>query len=180
MYEVDLIRVWSGWSHWIKPNNIDCWLWDQAYRLGLHDLLLLPSGHSRRCNNTLYMYESDLLWVWSGWCHTYFSLTTWYKWRTSAILTPWDQAYIRLRSEIASIRPLATAEGVETHYFMYNVDLLWVWSGWVASIISKHLLQVSNPENLLLLFDCETKNVSCILKPLATVEGAETLFVGMK
>jgi hypothetical protein len=49
--------------------------------------------------------------------------------------------------------------------YMYEVDLIWVWSGWGASIITYSMLQVRDQVNLLLL-PCETKHISgwgCVL-----------------
>jgi hypothetical protein len=40
--------------------------------------------------------------------------------------------------EVISFWPLATIEGAESHY-MHDEDMLWVWSGWGASIITHNL-----------------------------------------
>jgi hypothetical protein len=68
--------------------------------------------------------------------------------------------------------------------YMYDDDLLWVWSGWDAAIIIYSLIQVRNQVNHLLLilhlsqsrYQCE---VASIWLP-ATIEGIETLYICMK
>jgi hypothetical protein len=66
--------------------------------------------------------------------------------------------------------------------YMYDKDLQWVWSGWVALIISNNsMTQVRSHQGISYCHhcDCETKHISgcwgCILMTTAAVESAEIL-----
>jgi hypothetical protein len=56
----------------------------------------------------------------------------------------------RYQVGVASLWALATIQGAETLY-IYEEDLLWVWRGWGASIITYSMIQVRNQETLLVL-----------------------------
>ena len=68
--------------------------------------------------------------------------------------------------------PLATVAGAETHYICSN--LLWVWSGWGASIITYRMIQCQNPTQsltppmwledsmLISVWDCILVTTGCV------------------
>ena len=106
-----------------------------TYISGWH-CILTPTNHSMRCWNTLYIYEIDLVWVWTGW--------------GASIIT---YSMMQARNQVNCLRPLLYLSKAisgwscnfmtTSHcsrcwntFYMYEVNLLWVWSGWDASIIA--------------------------------------------
>jgi len=48
-------RISNWWWFYLSQEQISGW-----------DFILMTTSHSSRCRKSLYMYEEDLLWVWSG------------------------------------------------------------------------------------------------------------------
>ena len=125
----------------------------------------MTTSHSRRCWNTLHMYEADLIWVWIGWGVSIIACSMiQVSYQENLLLLPlwlWAQSYIRFG---LSSWPIATIEHTETHYicmkmilmttshsrrcwntiyiYMYDNVLIWVWSGWVVLTITYNMIQV--------------------------------------
>ena len=114
---------------------LSLWLWDQANTAIGWDWFIWPPAtvdnattlhtHSRSC-----MHKEDLLWVSNVWGA---SIITWsiLQVRTQVNLLPhlmWNTAYIS-----AGLHPNDRKRCWNTLY-MYEEDLLWVWSVWGASI----------------------------------------------
>ena len=114
-----LPTTWSKWeTKWISYDlRLPSGLWDQAYiRLELH----LTVSCNIKCWNTLYMYEEDQMWVWSGSGASIISeLMLQAKDQVNRLLLPlWlrVQAYRYQVVEAASLRPLAAIERAEMYY----------------------------------------------------------------
>ena len=119
----------------------------------------MTTSHSRRCWNTIYMYDVDLTWVWSGWGvqnHNLQHITSKKQIESPTTTTETVRPIIH-QVGVASSWPLSTVEAAETLY-MYDEDLLWVWSGWGAPIISYSTLQVRNPYYCY-HWDCDPKHI---------------------
>jgi hypothetical protein len=82
----------------------------------------------------------------------------------------------KYQAEVASLGPPATVEGANTLY-MYGVDLIWVWSGWDASIITYSILQVVDSLTAVTVTVIVKPNQVGVasLWPLTAVGGAEVL-----
>ena len=145
VYEVDLIWVWSGWGILIISHSIYKWetewitsitetstLSDQ---ISLWGWILMIPGQSGRCWNTLYIYKVNLQWVWSGWdapITTHSMLQVQEQERNWVYLLP-DQA----KSGWGCILMIAGhSGGCWNTVYMYNKDLVWVWSDLGVSIIT--------------------------------------------
>jgi hypothetical protein len=126
----------------------------------------MPTSHNRRCGNTIYMYEDNLLWVWSRWgasiitCSMIQSKT---KSKRISNNSHWAVRPSIYQVRVGSLWPLATVNTI----YMYEDNLLWVWSRWGASSITCSIIQVKNRVNIQQLpLNCETKHISgwcCIL-----------------
>jgi hypothetical protein len=96
--------------------------------------ILMTTSQSRRCWNTLYMYEEDLLWVW-GVClnHNLQHITSEKPSELPTTTTlPLQEQY---QAGAASLWPdVAIVAGWNTFY-IYIVDLICVWSVWGVSVI---------------------------------------------
>ena len=104
--------------------------WDHNHISGW-DCILMTTGHSRSCWNTIYIYQVDLLWVWSGWDVSIISYSTLLvRLQVNHLPLPlwlwdwWDQAYIRVTS--LWLPAAVDSEGVET--------LLYIWTRPVMSM----------------------------------------------
>ena len=96
----------------------------------------MTTSHNRRCRYTWYMYEVDLLWVWSGrdaWIIIYSYSMIQVRNQDNLILPLplrlWDQAYIRLW-----LNNMTTSHCSRCWIalYMYKEDLIWVWREWGA------------------------------------------------
>lgn len=102
---------------------------------------------------THYLYKFHLLWVWSGWIASIIIIT---------------DSMIQVLIQVNLLLPMRMRDqpyqaGVSLHMttshnrrywntlYIDKVDLLLVWSGWSASIITYSMIQVWNQVNLLLL-----------------------------
>jgi hypothetical protein len=144
-YEVNLVWVCRGWEVPIISYSMS------PVRTPLRILLLLPSPpfwsdgmvwcctlkathHIQSMTNTFYMYELDLVWVWSGWEVLIISYSmspvrtplrilrrSRYNWPTPF----WSDGIVWCCGNMAAShgwRLLNTS-------YRYEVDLVWVWSG---------------------------------------------------
>ena len=102
--------------------------------------ILMTASHSRRCWNILHMYDVDLIWVWSVWGASIitFTIINYFSEKPAhllLLLLLWllDQVYVRL-----GMHPYDTNHIRRCWHtsYMYELDLLWVWSVWNASIIT--------------------------------------------
>ena len=80
--------AWSKWeTEWLSYHHQDC---ETKHISGWGCILMTPS-HGRRCSNALYVYELDLIWVWSGWGVSIISHSM-IQWETEWITYyHWDQ-----------------------------------------------------------------------------------------
>jgi hypothetical protein len=79
--------------------------------------ICMSTGRNRRCWNTLYMYEVDLLWVWSGWVAsiiTYSMIQV--KIRVNLLLLILPPSQSRYQLWVASLWALAAEGGTRTLY----------------------------------------------------------------
>ncbi len=76
--------------------------------------ILMTTGHCSRCWNTLYIYNEDLLWEWTGRGVSYTSTNRDSYSCTKHITLRSHRAYNKAGA--ASLWPLATVEGAETLY----------------------------------------------------------------
>jgi len=127
-------------------------------------------SHSGRCWNALYMYDFDLLRVWSGWgasIITYSMLQV--RDQVNLLLLPLWCETKHISGWGCVLMPTSHSGRCWSALYMYDFHLLRVWSGWGASIITYSMLQVRDQVNLLLLqLWCETKHISgwgCVLMP---------------
>jgi hypothetical protein len=152
MYEKDLPWVWSGlgfliicnsWTSWQNQENLLRVLVLPLPRVGC---ILMTTSHSSRCWKSLYMYEDDLLWVW--------------RWLGFSIIfnsrTPWQNQENLLRVLVLPLPRVGFILMTTSHssrcwksLYMYEEDLLWVWSGLGFSIICNSRTPWQNQENLL-------------------------------
>ena len=144
----------------------------------------MTTGHCRRCWNTLHIYDiKDLLWVWTG---TGLGVSFTSTNRDSYSCTK----HITLRSHrayhmagAASLWPLATAEGAETLYIYikktcYEYELDW---GYHSQVLTETPTPAPSTSLLgLRSHRAYNKAGAASLWPLATVEGAETLYIYIK
>jgi hypothetical protein len=105
-------------------------------------------GHGWRLLNTFYRYEVDLVWVWSGW---------------EVLIISYSMSPVRTPLKILRLRPILPfwSDGILVWccgnmtvghgwrllntFYRYEVDLVWVWSGWEVLIISYSMSLVSTP-----------------------------------
>ena len=107
--------------------------WGETKRWGG---ICMATNNSRRCWNTLYMYEADLLWVWFGWVA---SIIT-YNMIHLMLVNVEAEAYQVLPSPPLTLRDLIFSVGsiyLATQFiqcmsnFLYKLDMEWMWySGW--------------------------------------------------
>jgi len=128
----------------------------------------MTASHSRRCWNTTYMPEGNLLWVWSG------SSGKWVG-CTNHNLTQHDTSEKPSESHTTTtvtVRPSISGWGCiymiasrsSTFWitlYMHDKEVLWVWGGWGAPIITLHMLQVIVQDNHLLPLRLGDKAISC-------------------
>ena len=140
----------------------------------------MTRSHGWRWWNTLYIYKEDLLWVWTGWGFLIISTNWESTFCTHDIHSQVIES--KNQGVVASIWPIATVAGAELHYIcikktcyeiscwgcilmttsrstwcwnalhIYELDLLWVWSGWDMGCLNHDLpysmiIQVRNQEN---------------------------------
>jgi phosphomannomutase len=164
MYEDSLLWVWHAWGAAIiiysliqvqvrnpsESPTIDSTSLPE--QISVWGCIHMTASHNRRYWNTLYMYEDNLLWVWSGW---------------GAAIIIYSLIQVRNPSESPTTDSTSLPEQIlvwgcihmtASHnrrywnaLYMYEVDLLWVWSGWDAAIIIYSLIQVRNRVNHLVL-----------------------------
>ena len=151
--------------------------------------ILMVTSHYRSWN-TSYMYKADLLWVWRGWVASIIR-TNRYPPSTQRPRSKGKEIHSqvlegRYQGMAASLWPLAIVAGAQLHY-IYKADLVWVWTGYGAPIITYSTLHVTNQVNhllLLLLRYCHHEVRPSVgvasVWPLTTVEGAEILYICMR
>ena len=128
----------------------------ETQHISAWNCLHMTTGHNRRWWNALYMYEEDLLWVWTGWGQsiiTYSMTQVRNQVKVNLLLPP--LCSVSARPSIYCIHMTTGHYTIDNRrcwntLYMYEEDLLWVWSGWGASIITHSMTQVRNQENLLL------------------------------
>jgi hypothetical protein len=194
IYIIDLIWVWSGWRVSIITCSIlqvrtqvnvllsPLCVSQAKHVLSVWGWILMTTSQSSRFWIVLCMYKEDLLWVWK-------------EWGASIIRTKRDPPTTPRRSILRSQRQISECGGILMTssrcsrcwiaLFMYKEDLLWVWSGWGASIITYSILQVRTQVNCLLPPLCvrPSRYYQCgvaSLWPRAQIEGAETLYICLK
>ena len=109
----------------------------------------MTANHMLSMSNTLYMYKVDLVWVWSGWedliitqQYMHFKILTPLLLLSPPFLEWWYGMVLHLYGHPPHIK------GANTFY-MYEVDLVWVWSGWGVPIISYSMSPVRNQDKIL-------------------------------
>jgi len=114
-----IIYVWlwpavsMKWVGWLITKS--CYKWETKWQVNLLQLplwcetkhisgwgcVLMTTSHSGRCWNALYMYEVDLIWVWSGWGASSLNHNLQHaaseRPSESPTAATWHQAHIRLR-----------------------------------------------------------------------------------
>ncbi len=113
----------------LDPNPV-CHVTDQY---GVVSLWPLALAMVEGAETFFYIYEVDLLWVWTGWGASIIRTTTPAHSPTASVLPP--SADIRLGCG----RILMTCSHGwwwSNTLYIYKEDLLWVWTGWGVSIIS--------------------------------------------
>jgi hypothetical protein len=149
----DLSRKWSDTFYtyvsnvrsslkWSVPSTVMtvCWFVPNSHSHHIE----MTCSHSSRFWIALYMYEEDLVWEWSGWGVSIITVHS--RWDSKRVSLP-KVSESKYQGVAASLWPLATVEGDET-LNIYKEDLLWVWTGWGASIIrltDTHLLCQQHP-----------------------------------
>ena len=97
----------------------------------------MTCSHSRGCWNTLYMYDKDLLWVWSGWgvlIITYSTLQV--RNRENLLLLPLWCETNHTSGWGCILMTTGSSRRCWNTLYMHDKDLLWVWTGDGASIIT--------------------------------------------
>ena len=106
----------------------------------------MTTGRSSRCWKALYIYELDLIWVWTGWSA---SIITYSRIQVNFLLLWHESQHISGR-ECILITTSCCSRWWNALY-IYELDLLWVRTGQGAPIITYIINQVRNQENHLLL-----------------------------
>jgi len=110
--------------------------------------ILMTTGRSSRCWKALY------IWTWSyvsiNWVEC---LNYNLQHDTSNFLLLWHESHHISVSGRECILLITTSRCSRwwNALYIYELDLLWVWTGWGASIITYIIIQVRNQENHLLL-----------------------------
>jgi len=111
----------------------------------------MTTSHGWRLLNTFYRYEVDLVWVWSGWgvpiiSYSMSPVRTPLKilWLAQPLLEWWYGMVLWQLTTSHSWRLLNT-------FYRYEVNLVWVWSGWEVLIISYSMSPVWTPLKILRL-----------------------------
>ena len=90
----------------------------------------MTTSHNRRCWNTLYMYQIDLLWVWSGWGASIIIHSKIQVRNREKDLLPlffWDPAYT-YQVVVASMWPLTIWKMLK-HIIWWRPDISMEWVG---------------------------------------------------
>jgi hypothetical protein len=123
--------------------------------------ILMTTGCSSRCWNALYIYELDLLWVWTGWGASII---------TCIIIQVRNQENhlplpVTVRPSISGwgciLMTASRSRRCKNTSYVNGKDLMRVWSVWGASVITYSMIQV----NLLLLWLWIPSDVSLWLHP---------------
>jgi hypothetical protein len=104
--------------------------------------ILIISSHGRRCWNTIYMYEVNLLWVWSGWSVSIITYTLYpYHIPSETPTDNWITHHL-CDCETKHLSGWGCILMTSSHgrrcwniIYIYEVDLPWVGTGCGASII---------------------------------------------
>jgi len=142
--------AWSKWeTKWLSYHHQDC---ETKHTSGWGCILMTPC-HGRRCSNALYVYELDLIWVWSGWGVSIISHSMIQVRNRVNHLSPTTTETSTLGDQISlwGCFHMTTRQSGRcwNTLYMYEVDLIWVWSGWGAPVTTHSMLQVRNRVNLL-------------------------------
>jgi hypothetical protein len=114
--------------------------------------ILMTCSHSSRCWNTIYMYEEDLLWVWSGWGASIIMYSM-IQVGTQELLLPLYNCETKYISGWNCVcMTTSHSSRCWNTIYMYEEEMLWVWCGWGASIITYSMIQVTDQENFLWLW----------------------------
>jgi len=105
----------------------------------------MTTGRSSRCWKALYIYELDLIWVWTGWSA---SIITYSTIQVNFLLLWHESQHISCRECI----PITTSccSRWWNALYIYELDLLWVWTGRGVNH-NLHHKPSENQENHLLL-----------------------------
>ena len=127
-------------------------------------------------DETHYIYMKNLTWVRSGWGTSTITYSTLQVRDQVNLQLPVTVRPSKYQAEVASLGPPATVE-VANALYVYGVDLIWVWSGWDASIITYSILQVvDSPTAVTVTVIVKPNQVGVAsLWPLTAVGGAEVL-----
>jgi hypothetical protein len=140
MYEVDLLWVWMVWEASIITYSMtqvrNQVIIIQPPPVAENRMVLYTfstKSHSSRCSKSLYMYQKDLLWVWSGWRVSIICNSRTPPYVTVIILLPlfYRDNRIMLHTFSTKIHCSRCSKSL----YMYQKDLIGVWSGWRVSII---------------------------------------------
>jgi len=122
----------------------------RAYiRLELY--ILMTTRHSWRRWNTLYMYEVDLVGVWSGLEVPIISYSMSPVRIPLKFLRPSPPLWEWCMIWCCGIMTASHGWRLLNTFYRYEVDLVWVWSGWEVLIISYSMSPVRVPLKILLL-----------------------------
>ena len=144
----------------------------------------MTTGHSRRCWNTIYMYEEDFLWVWSGWGFSIIcnSRTPWQN-QENILLSWFYLSQEQISAGSLSSWPLATIERTKTLYMCIIKTSYEYAVGGMPQSYATFQPQVRNQVILLLslwLWDPAYQAGVASVRPPTTVEGAETHYICKK
>jgi hypothetical protein len=96
-------------------------------------ILIMTTRQSRRCWNTVHMYEVDLLWVWTGWVPT-INGNLQHIANQETLLLPVKPRIYQCRG-CWIIMTCSHCSRWWIALYMYEEDLIWVWRECGASII---------------------------------------------
>jgi hypothetical protein len=129
-------------------------LWGSIEQISGWSCMLMTTSHCSRRWIALYRYEVNLVCVWSGWevpiiSYSMSPVTV----RTPLkILRPSPHPFgVMVWYGVAPLRPPTTYKSMSNTFYMYKVDLVWVWSGWEVLIISYSMSPVRTPLRILQL-----------------------------
>ena len=139
----------------------------------------MTTGHFRWCWNTLYIYKEDLLWVWTGLGVSFTSANRDSYSCTKHITLRSHRAYNKAGA--ASLWPVATVKGAELHYICIKKTCYEYELDWGVSIIRTNRDPYSCTKHITLRSHrAYNKAGAASLWPLATFDGAETLYIYIK